>query len=175
MFRLSWAIALMFSLAMLTGILIVTRDLSVTNNIFKDGVVQAEKVSSTTDTAVNASGQLPPADQAIQQGFPQVVGVLGSLTRAETTLGSLGSQLGQLAAVLRSADPPLVGIISAASNSTVQAGAAVKPVAAINVLLGQANQKIRALGPLLDQTIANASDVQSKLHILLLIPSTSGN
>lgn len=175
MFRLSWAIALTFSLAMLTGILIVTRDLSVTNDIFKDGVAQAEKVNSTTDKAVNATGQLPPADQAIRQGLPQVVGVLGSLSKAETTLGSLGSQLSQLGSVLRGADPPLVGIISAANNSTIQAEAAAKPVAAINVLLGQADQKVRHLGPLLDQTITRASNIDSKLRILLLLPSTSGN
>jgi hypothetical protein len=174
MFRLSWAIALIFSLAMLTGVLIVTSDLAVTNNIFKDGVVQAEKVNTTTNAAVAATGQLPPADVAIHQGLPQVVGVLGSLGKAETTLGALGTQLSQLGTVLRSADSPLVGIIAAASNSTTEASAAAKPAAAINTLLTQADQKVRRLAPQLDQTIAEASTIQSKLHILLLLPNTSG-
>jgi hypothetical protein len=51
MFRLSWAIALGFTIAMLVGILIVTRDLSVSNDIFKDGVAQARIVDQTTDKA----------------------------------------------------------------------------------------------------------------------------
>lgn len=175
MFRLSWAIALIFSLAMLVGILVVTRDLAVTNDIFKDGVAQAQKVNSTTNKAVDATGELPPADLAIRQGLPQVVGVLGSLSRADTTLGTLGGQLSQLGATLRSADPPLVGIISAVSQSTNQVAAVTRPATNINALLGQADQKVRTLGPMLDTTISEARDINSKLNILLLLPSTGGN
>ncbi len=65
MFRLSWAIALGFTIAMLTGILIVTRDLSISNDIFKDGVAQARMVNNTTDEALDGAAQLPPANEAI--------------------------------------------------------------------------------------------------------------
>ncbi|MCQ4079109.1 hypothetical protein NGB36_00370 [Streptomyces sp. RB6PN25] len=174
MFRLSWAITLIFSLGMLTGILVVTRDLAETNAIFKDGVVQAEKVNSTTDTALGATGQLPPADKAIGQGLPQVVDVLGSLSKAQTTLGTLGNQLGNLGTVLTRADPPLVGIIGAAQQSTNQANAAAAPAASIVRLLAQADQRVQALAPLLDQTAARARNINSKLHVLMLLPGSGG-
>lgn len=67
MFRLSWALALGFTIAMLVGILIVTRDLSVSNEIFKDGVAQARTVDNTTDKALDGAAQLPPANAAIHQ------------------------------------------------------------------------------------------------------------
>lgn len=175
MFRLSWAIGLIFSLAMLVGILIVTRDLAITNNVFKDGVAQAEKVNTTTDTALGASDELPPADTAIHDGFPEVIGVLGSLSKAQATLGTLGTQLGELGTVLGSADAPLVGIINAGKESTNQATAAVDPAASIVRLLAQADQRVRNLAPLLDETATRSQNIESKLRTLLLVPNLGGN
>lgn len=171
MFRFSWAIALSFTLTTLTGILIVTRDLAVTNDVFKDGVVQAEIVDSTTNKALDASNQLVPADRAIRGGLPQVVGVLGSLTKAERTLGSLAGQLDTLGQTLAAADRPLVGIIASGKAATTQANAAARPAKAVVGTLSTARSRVKALGPLLDRTISLARIIESKLRILLLLPT----
>ncbi|QTJ64392.1 hypothetical protein HYG77_01400 [Rhodococcus sp. ZPP] len=170
MFRLSWAIALGFTIAMLVGILIVTRDLSVSNDIFKDGVAQARTVDQTTDKALDGAAQLPPANDAIHRGMPQVVGVIDSLTRADITLGSLGEQLQALSTALQSADAPLQGIVAAGQSATEQANAAATPAASVAETLVDADTKARALGPLLDQTLALSQTIDSKLRISLLLP-----
>lgn len=170
MFRFSWALALAFTLATLTGILIVTRDLAVTNDVFKEGVAQAETVDVTTNTALKAATELKPADRALREGLPQVVGVLGSLSQAEETLGSLATQLGSLGSTLAAADLPLVGIIKAGKAATVQANAAARPAETIVGTLKSARGKVRDLGPELDRTIALARIIESKLRILLMLP-----
>ncbi|MGW5518137.1 hypothetical protein [Nocardia africana] len=170
MFRLSWAITLSFTIALLTGFLILTRDLSITNDIFKDGVAQAETVDHTTDTALAAAGQLPPADQAINQSMPQVVGVIDSLTRADQTLGTLGDQLHVLGQALTAADPPLVGIIGAGNAATDQANAAAAPAAEIVQTLGAADTKAQSLGLLLDRSLELSHTIDTKLRIALILP-----
>lgn len=170
MFRTSWAIAAVFSLPMLTGILVVTRDLSVTNDLFKDGVAQAEQVAATTGKALGAADQLPSADRAIGQSLPEVVDVLGSLGKAQTTLDTLGTQLDDLGKVLVGADPPLVSIIQAAKGSTEQAGAAAQPAAGITGLLEDSDEKVSVLGERLDESIVRARNIESKLRLLLLVP-----
>jgi len=170
MFRLSWAIALSFTIAVLAGILIVTRDLSISNDIFKDGVAQAKIVDGTTDQALDGAQQLPPADQALHEGLPQVVGVLDSLARADQTLGSLGDHLQSLGDALKSADAPLGGIIEAGQSATDQANAAAAPAADIVNTLSAADTKVQALGPLLDQSLALSQTIDSKLRIALPLP-----
>ena len=170
MFRLSWAIALSFTLALLVGILILTRDLSITNDIFKDGVAQAKTVDHTTDRALTGADELPPANQAINDGMPQVVGVIDSLTRADHTLGTLGDHLQALGQALRAADAPLVGIIDAGNAATDQANAAAVPAANIVDTLADANSKAQSLAPLLDQTLALSNTIDSKLRIALILP-----
>jgi hypothetical protein len=171
MFRLSWAITLSFTIALLAGILILTRDLSITSDIFKDGVAQAETVDHTTDTALATAAQLPPADQAINQSMPQVVGVLDSLTRANQTLGTLGDHLNALGQALAAADPSLVGIIGAGNTATDQANAAAAPAAGIVQTLADANTKARALGLQLDRSLALSHTIDSKLRIALILPT----
>lgn len=170
MFRLSWAITAAFTIAALTGILIVTRDLSVSSDIFKDGVAQSQIVDNTSDKALTGAGQLPPANEAIHHGMPQVVGVIDSLTRADDTLGALGDHLGALSEALRSADAPLQGIVAAVGAATDQANAAAAPTGSIADTLVQADAKARALGPLLDQSIALSNTIDSKLRVSLLFP-----
>ncbi|MFE5703129.1 hypothetical protein [Rhodococcus koreensis] len=170
MFRLSWAIAAAFTIALLCGILIVTRDLAITNDIFKDGVVQAQTVDKTTNDALAGAKELPPANAAINQGLPEVVGVLDSLTRADQTLGDLGTQLASLGDALKSADAPLGGIIDAGAAATDQANAAAVPAEQIVQTLGDANGKVQTLGPLLDQSLALGQEIDSKLRIALILP-----
>lgn len=170
MFRVSWAITLAFTIALLTGILIVTRDLGISNDIFKNGVVQAQTVDATTDDALAGAGELVPANAAIDEGFPQVVGVLDSLVRANETLGSLGTNLDQLGTALQAADAPLVGIIEAGTEATVQADAATVPAANIVDTLGAANEKVAVMGPMLDESLALSKEIDSKLRIALLLP-----
>ncbi|MHA4854821.1 hypothetical protein L1080_035705 [Rhodococcus sp. MSC1_016] len=170
MFRLSWAITAAFTIALLCGILIVTRDLAITNDIFKDGVVQAKTVDKTTNEALTGAKELPPANAAINQGLPEVVGVLDSLTRADQTLGELGTQLQALGDALKAADAPLVGIIDAGSSATDQANAAAVPAEQIVHTLADADTKVQALSPLLDQSLALGQEIDSKLRIALLLP-----
>ncbi|TQC49655.1 hypothetical protein EEB14_08475 [Rhodococcus sp. WS4] len=170
MFRTSWAIALGFSIAMIVGILIVTRDLSVTSDIFKDGVAQARTVDATTDQALVGAAQLPPANAAIHQGMPQVVGVIDSLSRADATLGSLGDQLQALSTALQAADPPLHGIVTAGQSATEQANAAAAPAESVAASLVDIDAKTRDLVPVLDQTLALSQTIDAKLRISLLLP-----
>lgn len=170
MFRLSWAIALSFTIALLAGILILTRDLAITNDLFKDGVVQAETVDHTTDVALIATGELPPANDAINKGLPEVVGVIDSLTRADHTLGTLGDQLQALGQALVAADAPLVGIIGAGNTATDQANAAAVPAETITHTLAEANAKVATLAPLLDETLVLSETIDSKLRIALVLP-----
>ncbi len=170
MFRLSWAIALAFTIALLCGILIVTRDLSITNDTFKDGVAQAKIVDSTTNDALAGAKELPPANESINQGLPEVVGVLDSLTRADHTLGELGTQLQALGDALQSADAPLGGIIDAGASATDQANAAAVPAEQIAHTLADADAKVRALAPLLDQSLALGQAIDQKLRIALILP-----
>lgn len=170
MFRLSWAIAAAFTIALLCGILIVTRDLAITNDIFKDGVVQAQTVDKTTNEALTGAKELPPANAAINQGLPEVVGVLDSLTRADQTLGELGTQLASLGDALKSAEAPLVGIIDAGSAATDQVNAAAVPAEQIVHTLADADTKVQTLSPLLDQSLALGQEIDSKLRIALILP-----
>jgi len=170
MFRFSWGVTLAFTLATLTGILIVTSDLAETNSVFKDGVVQAETVNATTDTALGAANELNPANDAISGGIPHVAGTLASLGRAQHTLGTLATQLQALADTLGSADKPLTGIIAAGKASTKQANAAESPAESIVGTLRRANARVNALAPRLDRTVMLSKRIESKLHILLFLP-----
>jgi hypothetical protein len=169
MYRISWAIAALFTVATLYGVLIVNRDLRISDKTLKDGVAQAAQIDTTSATAVSATRPLPAADRAINQGLPPVVGVLGSLSKAQNTLGALGDQLGQLGGVLASADAPLANIIAAARGATGQANGAVYPAAGVVSSLNRVNGKLQALAPLLDQTTAQTHDIDSRLRILLLL------
>ena len=170
MLRISWAVTVGFTLAALTGILIVTRDLATSNDIFKDGVVQAQTVDVTTDEALAGAAELSPANDAIDRGLPEVVGVLDQLVRANDTLGILGGHLGELGTALSSADAPLAGIIEAGQAATDHANAAAAPAANIVDTLNSANAKVNTLAPLLDSTLALSREVDSKLRIALLLP-----
>ncbi|ROZ88050.1 hypothetical protein EEB19_22620 [Gordonia sp. OPL2] len=167
---LTWAIAIALTLATLVGILILTRDLNTSSEIFTDGVAQANKVNHTTDKANDGSAQLPPANQAINGGLPQVFGVIDSLNQANSTLATLATDLQSLGSALDTADPSLVRIINSAKGATGSAADATGSVNQINGTLGTANQNIRTLGALLDRTQQLSTIIDSKLRIALLLP-----
>ncbi|WP_327097513.1 hypothetical protein OIE68_01140 [Nocardia vinacea] len=169
-FRLSWAMTLAFTIAMLTGLLIVTRDLGITSDIFKDGVEQAQTLDKTTDKALDAARQLPPATDAAQQGLPEVVGIIDSLTSANQALATLGDQLATLDVTLTSADAPLAGTIAAGRKAGGQAGAAVDPLGGITATLNDANANAQTLGRKLDETLTLSQTIDQKLRIALLLP-----
>lgn len=173
MLRFHWAIALAATLVTLTGILIVTRDLAVTDAIFRDGVAQATKVDATTDTALGAADELPAADRALVRSMPAVTGVMSSLAGAEQTLGRLSRRLATLGTTLKAADPPLVGIIAAGRAATDRAARAAAPVRTITGTLGGTRGTVRAIGARLDRTIALCREIEAKLRILLLLPDLS--
>lgn len=167
---ITWAIALAFTLATLVGILILTRDLGTSESIFRDGVAQAEQVDRTTDEALDGADQLPPANEAINDGLPEVVGVINSLNTANATLGTLARQLESLGSALDEADPSLVSIVGSAKTATVEANGAAGPAANIAKTLGATNGKIGTLGTKLDETQRLSDEIDSKLRIALLLP-----
>nr|WP_271208851.1 hypothetical protein [Rhodococcus wratislaviensis] len=169
-FRLSWAITLAFTIAVLTGLLILTRDLSITDDTFEDGVLQAQELNQTTDEALDGAHQLPPVTEAAQQGLPEVIGVIDSLTRANQVLATLGDQLDTLGATLTEADAPLAGTISAGRGAGEQAGAAVVPLAGIAATLDDANVNAQTLGQKLDETHTLSQTIDQKLRVALLLP-----
>lgn len=169
-FRLSWAITLALTIAILTGLLILTRDLGITDAAFKDIVVQAKNLDRTTDEALDGAHQLPPATDAVNQGLPEVVGIIDSLTRANQTLATLGDQLDTLGATLTSADAPLAGTISAGQAAGGQADAAVEPLGGVAAALDDANTNAQTLDQKLDETLAFSQTIDQKLRVALLLP-----
>lgn len=169
-FRLSWAITLAFTIAILSGLLIATRDLGITSDTFKNGVEQARTLDETTDKALDGVHHLPAATDSAHQALPEVVGIIDSLTRADQTLGILADQLTILGATLTSADAPLAGTIAAGQEASGQAGSAVGPLHAVTATLNDANVNAQTLGQKLDQTQTLSQTIDQKLRITLLLP-----
>ena len=96
--------------------------------------------------------------------------MLDSLTRADHTLGDLGIQLQALGDALKSADAPLGGIIDAGASATDRANAAAVPAEQIVHTLADADAKVQALAPLLDQSLAVGQTTDQKLRIALILP-----
>jgi len=168
--RLAWAIALAATVASVVGILILTSDQAASAANFRAGVEQAKILDHTTDVALAAGLELPAANQAVRDSLPHVVDTTASLVRARATLGTLGEQLVQLGAVLQSADPPLNSIVAATRDTNTAAAGARPPVDHIAATLTLANDNVRDLGPKLDETLAQARTIESKLRVLLLVP-----
>ncbi|MFI6953393.1 hypothetical protein ACIBJI_07945 [Nocardia sp. NPDC050408] len=170
MFRLSWAVALAFTIAALTGILILTRDLHATRDVFARGVGEGQKIELTTDKALEGAAQLPAAVDSVTQGLPAVVGVSQSMVRADNSLAAMATNLNTLAAALGSADGPL-GVVVASSTSTSNAAtSAVPSVEHIAATLTATDAKAKQLSALLDQTQVLGSTIDSKLRVALLLP-----
>lgn len=170
MFPISWAVAFIGGVVALVGVLVVTGDLDVTNDVFKDGVVQAKIVDATHDDALVAADELPAAKRALESSMPEVTGTLGQLGQAQSTLGTLGKQLDKLARVLASADHPLGDIIGSVEGATGFADRATPPAANIVKTLGLGNSNIKKLGPLLDETSERSARIEAKLRVLRAIP-----
>lgn len=170
MLRLSWALALAFTVAVLVGILIVTRDLSITSDTFKRGVAEAEILETTTDDALAGAAQLPPASQSLRDGLPDVVAVTNSMAAAEESLGALGNQLRALGTALSTADVPLGATIGSIQTATEQTNGATTPAGNIAHTLGEAESKAQSLSALLDQTLVLGQTIDTKLRIAFLLP-----
>lgn len=168
--RLAWAVTLAATIASIVGILILTSDQALSAANFRAGVEQAHILDHTTDTALAAALELPAADGALRDSLPHVVRTTDSLIRARTTLGTLGDQLVTLAAVLDSADAPLDSIVTRTRDTNAAAAGAQPPVDHIVATLGRANDHVHDLGPKLDESLARARTIESKLRVLLLVP-----
>lgn len=169
--RIAWAVALAATIASIVGILILTSDQALSAASFQAGVEQSRILDRTTDTALAAGLELPAADAALRDSLPHVVDTTDSLVRARSTLGTLGDQLVTLGDVLDSADPPLKSIVTATRDTNGAAADAKSPVDRIATSLDRANTNARTLGTTLDQTLARARTIESKLRVLLLLPT----
>lgn len=172
MHRISWAITAAMTVALLVGLLILTRDLSISNDTFKDGVTQAAKVNGTTDEALSGADQLDPANTATRAGMPEVTGIVSSLSQANTTLGELGTKLQQLGDALTGANSSLQGIISSGDSAVGEAGRAGTSAGSIAQRLGGINNRAAEIGAELDRTRALSHTIDTKLRIALLLPTT---
>lgn len=168
--RLAWAVALAATITSVVGILILTSDQALSAASFHAGVEQARILDHTTDTALAAGLELPAANDALRDSLPHVAQTTNSLVRARVTLGTLGDQLVALGNVLDSADPPLNSVITATRDTNTAAARAQPPVDRIAATLGRANANTRDLGPKLDESLARARTIESKLRVLLLVP-----
>jgi hypothetical protein len=168
--RLTWAVTLGFTIASLTGIVVLTSDLARTDGVLRSALTEVLKIASTTDRGLNANMALPPTNDALVQSLPEVVSTVGSMRRARSTLSTLGTQLDSLAAVLDSADPPLARIIGSARGATDAARAAEAPTAHIARTLATADDRARSLGPKLDDALTRSRSIESRLRILRLLP-----
>lgn len=172
MLRTSFAVAIACIMGVLVAVLVTTRDLNHTNSIFTDGVVQAEKVNSTTDIALTAGNELPTADATFQISLPQTLSVIAQLQNAQGTLNGLAEQLTKGSAVLGSADAPLATIIGEVVASNTQLTNVQSSFANINNLLQGGLSLANAISSQLVQTLALSKNIESKLHILGVLGGT---
>ncbi|AZG46818.1 hypothetical protein [Gordonia insulae] len=172
MHKTSWAITAAMTIALLVGLLILTRDLSISNDTFKDGVNQAATVNGTTDDALDGADQLQPADTATRAGMPEVTGIIGSLAQADQTLGELGTKLNQLGGALTGANTSLEGIITSGNSAVGQAQQAATSAGAIANRLTGINNQAAQISAELDNTQALSHTIDTKLRIALLLPKT---
>jgi len=161
-------------MGVLVAVLVTTRDLNHTNDIFTDGVVQAEKVNATTDIALTAGNELPTADATFQISLPQTLSVIAQLQNAEATLDGLAVQLTKGAQVLTSADAPLATIIGEVVASNSALSAVLGPFGNINNLLQGALNQVNHISGQLDSTLALSKEIESKLHILGVLGGQNG-
>jgi hypothetical protein len=131
--------------------------------------VQRLKLAGQGDVAI--AQQLVPVAKSLRDSLPHVVQTANSLVKACTTLGTLGDQLVTLASVLDSADPPLDSVVTATRDTNTAAAQAQPPVDHIAATLDRANANARDLGPKLDESLTRARTIESKLRVLLLLPS----
>ncbi|HEY9415488.1 MAG TPA: hypothetical protein VIQ30_12065 [Pseudonocardia sp.] len=169
--RVTWAVALAFTIASLTGILVLTSDLARTDAVLRDALGEILRIASTTGRGMAANQALPPTNDTLVQSLPEVVSTVRSLGRARTTLGTLGTQLGSLATVLGSADPPLARIVDSARDATDAARETKMPAAHIARTLRTADNRARSLGPELDEALSRSRSIESRLRILGLLPA----
>lgn len=168
--RIAWAVALAATITSVVGILILTSDQALSAASFQAGVEQGRILDHTTDTALAAGLELPAANDALRDSLPHVVQTTNSLVRARTTLGALGDQLVALGTVLDSADPPLSAVVTATRDTNTAAARARPPVDHIAATLARANGNTHDLGAKLDESLARARTIESKLRVLLLVP-----
>ncbi|HTK65725.1 MAG TPA: hypothetical protein VL595_25305 [Pseudonocardia sp.] len=169
--RVTWAIALSFSMASLTGILILTADLARTDAALQDALAEIVRIASTTDRGKTANLALPPTNDALVQSLPEVASTADSLVRARATLATLGTRLDSLAAVLEDADQPLARIVDSAQDAVDSARAADAPAAHIARTLRTADDRARRLGPSLDEVLSRSRSIEARLRILRLLPA----
>lgn len=169
--RTSWTVALAVTLATLMGILVLTRDLSISDSLFKDGVSQAETVNATTDEALAGVAELPAGDFALRQSLPEVAGVATSLTTATTTLDDLGYKLNLLSEALTGANTSLEDIVTSGRGAVSEADQAAGPTGSIANRLNGINAQTKELSAQLDDTASLSHTVDTKLRIALLIPA----
>jgi hypothetical protein len=166
----TWAVALAFSIASLTAILVLTSDLARTDAVLRDALGEVVRIATTTGRGKTANLALPPTNDALAQSLPDVVSTAGSLARARTTLGTLGDRIDSLAAALDSADQPLARIIDSAGGAADAARAAEAPAAHIARTLDRADDRVRGLGPRLDDALYRSRNIEARLRILRLLP-----
>lgn len=164
MLRTSFAVAIAMVLGVVVAVLVTTRDLNTTNNIFTDGVIQAQKVNATTDIALTAGNELVPAQETFGISIPQTLSVIAELKKAQATLDGLGTQLTRAAAVLISAQAPLIFIIGEVITSFTNAEAVGPPFSNINNLLEQGNGQVGVISNQLTETTRLAREIESKLR-----------
>ncbi|MCG7631456.1 MULTISPECIES: hypothetical protein [Gordonia] len=155
----------------MVGLLILSRDLSITSETFKDGVAQAETVNGTTDEALAGADQLDPANTATRAGMPEITGIVASLSQANTSLSELGTKLQQLGDALTGANTSLEGVISSGNSAVDNAFRASTSVASISDRLEGINTRATEIAAELDNTRALSHTIDTKLRIALLLPT----
>ena len=170
MFRVSWLITTTLTLFSLTAILVLTRDLAVTNDTFKAGVAEVSEVNGVTDSALEASAELPAADEAIINGLPEVAEVSTSLARTDGTLHTLSTRLDSLGVALDNTNEPLPDILHGLDESTGSTEDAIGPAARIADRVAGIEQLVRQISTKLGISYTSAKRIEAKLRVLLLVP-----
>ncbi len=169
-FAASWLVTAVAAVGMLSALVVLTADLGVTSGTLRHGVGGIEQLVGINDAAVRGTGAVAPTQAALDRSNVEVATLADSMDNAIGSLDRMTSDLGQLSRSLGGTDQPLAGVLDSVAQSRASDADTEAALGRTAVLLGQADQTARELGPLLDETEARSARLERKLRILRLIP-----
>ena len=166
----SWLVAAVAAVGMLAALLVLTADLGGTAGGLRRGVGGMGRLIAVNDDAVASAGAVAPARLALDLGAAEVAAMAQSLVGGVAALDRLNADLAALSASLGAAGEGLGSTVGAVGATTGAVRDAEASLARTADLSAQADDGVRALGPLLDETAARAASLERKLRILRIIP-----
>ncbi len=166
----SWLVAVVAVAGTMSALLVMTSDLGGTAATLARGVGGIETLVRTNGAALDSAGAIAPTSTAVDRAGAEVGALAESIGRGIGALDRMSADLALLSSSLGKSNPPLAGVLADVARSGTGTAGAEASVGRTAALLAQADQTVRELGPLLDETVARSTSIDRKLRALRLIP-----